>query len=383
MLGTFWRDTAVEQEEIDFFATGHPIVEALFGFLRDGPYGRNGCRAIEHRGAAARGLEVLFHVVPPEPEDTSPGARVPSRQLSRVLDENYPGRHPEEAPVEHAGELARGLRDYKMSSGSGGTTWSRTCSRRRGAAVLDGAEAAPFRRAPSRRNPNSASTIGWPVAKKSISFLLDGGVAPERAEHGRALAELQAGSASTLSACPKWNAHWNASTCSSVSTPMPTLRASSVTISSRRSSRSRRCPTGRPRASRPGRLRGQSANRRRRRGPGPLAVEVGRPAAVVGPADRAPAFGHAAARRRPGTRPLCGHGRAQLEDGRLDLLSTASSPPTVSPKTPTASASRVSTSEASVPASRRRGCRPAGSDRCGRAGRCAAPWWPGSTAGRS
>jgi ATP-dependent helicase HepA len=86
VLGTFWRDTAVEQEEIEFFATGHPIVEALFGFLRDGPYGRNGCRAIQHRGAPARGLEVLFHVVPPEPEDTSPGARVPSRQLSRVLD---------------------------------------------------------------------------------------------------------------------------------------------------------------------------------------------------------------------------------------------------------------------------------------------------------
>jgi ATP-dependent helicase HepA len=88
VLGTFWRDTAVEQEEIDFFATGHAIVEALFGFLRDGPYGRNGCRAIQHRGPPARGLEVLFQVVPPEPEDTSPGARVPSRQLSRVLDRN-------------------------------------------------------------------------------------------------------------------------------------------------------------------------------------------------------------------------------------------------------------------------------------------------------
>ena len=87
MLGTFWRDTAVEQEEIEYFATGHPIVEALFGFLRDGPYGRNGCRAIQNaRAAPARGLELLFHVVPPEPEDTSPGARVPSRQLSRVLD---------------------------------------------------------------------------------------------------------------------------------------------------------------------------------------------------------------------------------------------------------------------------------------------------------
>ena len=88
VLGTFWRDTAVELEEIDFFATGHPIVEALFGFLRDGPYGRNGFRAIQHKGKAARGLEVLFHVVPPEPEDTSPGARVPSRQLSRVLDQS-------------------------------------------------------------------------------------------------------------------------------------------------------------------------------------------------------------------------------------------------------------------------------------------------------
>ena len=87
VLGTFWRDTAVEQEEIDFFATGHPLVEALFGFLRDGPYGRTGFRGIQRRGAKrTRGLEVLFHLVPPEPEDTTPGSRVPSRQLSRFLD---------------------------------------------------------------------------------------------------------------------------------------------------------------------------------------------------------------------------------------------------------------------------------------------------------
>ncbi len=85
-LGTFWRDTALEQEEIEYFATGHALVEALFGFLRDGPFGRNGFRFIERRGPVkARGVELLFHVVPPEPEDTSPGARVPSRQLSRFL----------------------------------------------------------------------------------------------------------------------------------------------------------------------------------------------------------------------------------------------------------------------------------------------------------
>jgi ATP-dependent helicase HepA len=87
VLGTFWRDTAVEQEEIEYFATGHPIVEALFGFMRDGPYGRNGARFLEVRGGLkARGVELLFHLTPPEPADTTVGAKVPSRQLSRFLD---------------------------------------------------------------------------------------------------------------------------------------------------------------------------------------------------------------------------------------------------------------------------------------------------------
>ena len=87
VLGTFWRDTAIEQEEIEYFATGHPIVEALFGFMRDGPYGRNGARFFEVRGAQkVRGVELLFHLTPPEPADVSLGARVPSRQLSRFLD---------------------------------------------------------------------------------------------------------------------------------------------------------------------------------------------------------------------------------------------------------------------------------------------------------
>ncbi|HEX8703726.1 MAG TPA: helicase-related protein, partial [Myxococcaceae bacterium] len=87
LLGTFWRDTAVEAEELEYFATGHSLVEALFGFLRDGPYGRSGFRFIEKRGTLkAKGLELLFHVQLPEPEDTSPGARVPSRQLARFLE---------------------------------------------------------------------------------------------------------------------------------------------------------------------------------------------------------------------------------------------------------------------------------------------------------
>lgn len=87
VLGTFWRDTAVEQEEIEYYATGHPLVEALFGFVKDGPYGRNGARFLDvKKPIKVRGLEVLFHVTPPEAADTSPGAKVPSRQLSRFLD---------------------------------------------------------------------------------------------------------------------------------------------------------------------------------------------------------------------------------------------------------------------------------------------------------
>lgn len=87
VLGTFWRDTAVEMEEIEYFATGHPIVESLFGFLRDGPYGRNGARFVELRvPGRPRAVELVFHLEPPESADLSPGAKVPSRQLSRFLD---------------------------------------------------------------------------------------------------------------------------------------------------------------------------------------------------------------------------------------------------------------------------------------------------------
>ena len=87
MLGSFWRDTAVEQEENEFFATGHPLVEALFGFVRDGPYGRNGARFIDSkRPVQAKGLEFVFHVSPPQAAELSQGARVPSRQLSRFIE---------------------------------------------------------------------------------------------------------------------------------------------------------------------------------------------------------------------------------------------------------------------------------------------------------
>ncbi len=127
-VGTFWRDTAVEAEENAYFATGHPLVEALFSFLRDGPYGRAAFRHLHRRrgGTEARGLECLFHLRPPEPEDTTPGARVPSRQLARFLDRWFirvaVARGDDGAPVEALGLLetlestGRGLKGAQLEA---------------------------------------------------------------------------------------------------------------------------------------------------------------------------------------------------------------------------------------------------------------------------
>ena len=127
-VGTFWRDTAVEAQENAYFATGHPLVEALFSFLRDGPYGRAAFRHLHRRrgGTEARGLECLFHLRPPEPEDTTPGARVPSRQLARFLDRWFirvaVARGDDGAPVEALGLLetlestGRGLKGAQLEA---------------------------------------------------------------------------------------------------------------------------------------------------------------------------------------------------------------------------------------------------------------------------
>ncbi len=39
-LGSFWRETAVARDELHWFATGHRLVEALLGLVRDGEAGR-------------------------------------------------------------------------------------------------------------------------------------------------------------------------------------------------------------------------------------------------------------------------------------------------------------------------------------------------------
>jgi ATP-dependent helicase HepA len=84
-LGSFWRETAVARDELQWFATGHKLVEALVGLVRDGDAGRSA--ALRREWAPRRGaLYVRFVPELATAADVAPGARVASRQASRYLD---------------------------------------------------------------------------------------------------------------------------------------------------------------------------------------------------------------------------------------------------------------------------------------------------------
>jgi len=105
-LGSFWRETAVAHEELEWFATGHRLVEALLELARDGAAGRSA--VVRSRVAPRTGaLYARYRVQWPSPADLAPGARVPSRQASRYLDET---------PISVLVDLAPG---YRVVEGGG------------------------------------------------------------------------------------------------------------------------------------------------------------------------------------------------------------------------------------------------------------------------
>jgi ATP-dependent helicase HepA len=58
-LGTFDREEAVLREELDFFASGHPLVEGIFQDLEDGPRGRAALVKLEKSGTTGEGILFL------------------------------------------------------------------------------------------------------------------------------------------------------------------------------------------------------------------------------------------------------------------------------------------------------------------------------------
>jgi ATP-dependent helicase HepA len=85
ILGSFWRETAVARDELQWFATGHRLVEALVGLVRDGDSGRSA--TVKREWAPRRGaLYARFLPALATSADLAAGARVASRQASRYLD---------------------------------------------------------------------------------------------------------------------------------------------------------------------------------------------------------------------------------------------------------------------------------------------------------
>jgi ATP-dependent helicase HepA len=60
-LGTFSRDEAVEREDLDFFASGHPLVEGIFQELEDGSRGRSGIVMLAKAGEDGEGILFIHH----------------------------------------------------------------------------------------------------------------------------------------------------------------------------------------------------------------------------------------------------------------------------------------------------------------------------------
>jgi ATP-dependent helicase HepA len=75
----------VARDELQWFATGNRLVEALVGIVRDGEAGRSA--ALKREWAPRRGaLYARFVPALATSADVAPGARVASRQASRYLD---------------------------------------------------------------------------------------------------------------------------------------------------------------------------------------------------------------------------------------------------------------------------------------------------------
>lgn len=59
-VGTFDRETAVADESLDYFASGHTFVEGLLAEIEDGPWGRTALLQFEGKGPAGFGVAAVY-----------------------------------------------------------------------------------------------------------------------------------------------------------------------------------------------------------------------------------------------------------------------------------------------------------------------------------
>jgi ATP-dependent helicase HepA len=63
-VGTFDRETAVADESLDYFGSGHPFVEGILAELEDGPWGRTALLQFEAKGPAGFGVAAVYREGP-------------------------------------------------------------------------------------------------------------------------------------------------------------------------------------------------------------------------------------------------------------------------------------------------------------------------------
>ncbi len=86
-LGTFKREKALEREDFDFFASGHALVEGIFSFIRDTPYGTATIRRFKNSGfKPSTGLQVNFRIMPDAEGDVDAGVFFPPKLVPIAVD---------------------------------------------------------------------------------------------------------------------------------------------------------------------------------------------------------------------------------------------------------------------------------------------------------
>jgi hypothetical protein len=86
-VGTFSREQALEREDFDFFATGHPMVEGIFSFLRDTPYGTATLRRYRKTGLRrCIGIQFNYRIESDARGDVDAPVFFPPRLITLAVD---------------------------------------------------------------------------------------------------------------------------------------------------------------------------------------------------------------------------------------------------------------------------------------------------------
>lgn len=85
-VGTFQRERALVYENHDFYATGHPLVEGIFSYLRDTPYGSTALRRFKKTGMRTVGLQLNYRFEPAVEGDIDATVFFPPHLLVLAVD---------------------------------------------------------------------------------------------------------------------------------------------------------------------------------------------------------------------------------------------------------------------------------------------------------